>query len=123
MTAWYVGGGALAAAASALWCVCYARQVSQVVRERREAEAGEREFMQKMIESFSKGTGGKMGQSMENAFTYIKEINGIPVLSRELNADGSVESESTLKSAEKRDIAPKDLAVPDGYRQQQMPGM
>ena len=81
------------------------------------------DYTRKMIDTFSKGMGGQVGPSMETAYTYLKETNGFPVLSRELNPDGSVKSESTLKSARKQPVAPSEFQIPKGYRQQRIPGM
>ena len=91
--------------------------------EAADAFIGLADYTQKMVGAFSQGMGAKIGNSMESAYTYLKEINGFPVLTRELNSDGSVESESTLKSAKKQSVAPSEFQVPEGYRQQQMPGM
>lgn len=87
-------------------------------REAMDAMRGMAEFMSAMLESMP-----PMGQSgiAENMFAEMEEIEGFPVLTRQLAEDGSLERESTLRSAERRTIDPSEFEPPAGYKRQAMP--
>jgi hypothetical protein len=56
----------------------------------------------------------------DSAFEHLKEMGGMPVVTREFADDGSLESESTLKSATKENLDPANFEPPKGYKRQDM---
>ncbi|MEN8144129.1 MAG: hypothetical protein ABFS14_04185 [Gemmatimonadota bacterium] len=76
-------------------------------------------FMGEMMESF-KGF-GPMAQ-MGSEFEKMKEINGLPVESRDYDEGGTLTGESVLKSASRRTIEAAEFEAPAGYKEQDMGG-
>lgn len=79
-------------------------------------------FFQDMMDSLSSmssmpGMADAMG---DNPFSRMKEIGGFPVLTRELSDGGSLESESVLRSATRRDVDPAEFEPPAGYKRRSM---
>lgn len=64
------------------------------------------------------------GQSpmRENAFMTIRQMGGFPVATREYRDDGSLESETALRSAKRLSINPSVFAPPAGYQADSMFG-
>ena len=59
----------------------------------------------------------------DNVFATMKQLGGFPVATREYRADGSLESESALRSAEGTKHQPRRrFAAPQGYRPESMFG-
>jgi len=56
----------------------------------------------------------------ENIFASIQELGGFPVASRDYAADGTIESESALRSSEQKQIDPAAFKPPAGYKLQPM---
>ena len=52
----------------------------------------------------------------------MKQIDGFPVVTSGLGADGSVEDESSLRSARRRTLDPADFEPPSGYKRRSMLG-
>ncbi len=88
-------------------------------RELAPAFAGMASFHQEMLEAVP-NFGGNTKQMTDNVFATMKEINGFPVASRDYADDGSVESESALRSANSQRIDPAAFEPPTGYKRQQM---
>jgi Domain of unknown function (DUF4412) len=63
---------------------------------------------------------GQGGPIADSAFEHMKELGGFPVVTRELGEDGSLKSESSLRSAERRTIDPGEFEPPAGYKRQEM---
>jgi hypothetical protein len=81
------------------------------------------EFFKEMLDSLSSASGlgaGFADQITDNAFAHMKEIGGFPVVTRELDDDGSLESESTLRSAKRQTLDPAAFEPPAGYKRQNM---
>jgi hypothetical protein len=77
-------------------------------------------FFDKMAQQFSSGSGmDVMGQQRE-LFQHMRELGGYPVLTREFDDSGRVESESRLKSAGTSDIDPALFDPPHGYRKKDL---
>jgi hypothetical protein len=77
-------------------------------------------FFDKMAQQFSSGSGmDVMGQQRE-LFQHMRELGGYPVLTREFDDSGRVESESRLKSAGTGDIDPALFDPPQGYRKKDL---
>jgi hypothetical protein len=77
-------------------------------------------FFDKMAEQFSSGSGmDVMGQQRE-LFQHMRELGGYPVLTREFDDSGRLESESRLKSARTSDIDPALFNPPQGYRKKDL---
>ena len=60
--------------------------------------------------------------SADSAFEHLKEIGGFPVVTREYDDDGSLENESTLRSAQRRSLDPTEFEPPAGYKRRSMLG-
>jgi len=56
----------------------------------------------------------------DSAFEHLKEMGGIPVVTREFADDGSLESEATLKSASAQSLDPADFEPPKDYKRRDM---
>ncbi|MEM7582845.1 MAG: hypothetical protein AAF560_05650 [Acidobacteriota bacterium] len=81
------------------------------------------DFFRELIDSFGPMAGaGGSGFTNVNFFEAFKELDGFPVLVRELNEDGSLESESLLRSARRQTLDPDAFEPPSGYKRQEMPG-
>ena len=65
---------------------------------------------------------GQGGQSGDPAFEHMREIGGFPVVTREFGDDGSLEDESTLRSARRRTLDPAEFEPPSGYKRRSMLG-
>ncbi len=78
------------------------------------------EFFEEMLDAF-----GDMGNASmsSNMFVQLREIDGFPVVTREFDDDGSLESESTLRSSKRRTLDPADFEPPAGYKRRSMGGM
>lgn len=55
-----------------------------------------------------------------NPFEHIKELGGFPVVTREFDEDGSLDSESMLRSTRRRQLDPSEFEPPSGYKRRQM---
>jgi hypothetical protein len=75
------------------------------------------EFFAEMLDSLPKfaDRGGA-----DQSFEHMREMDGFPVVTRELGNDGSLESESTLKSARRLTLDPEAFEPPKGYKRQEM---
>lgn len=58
----------------------------------------------------------------DNVFATMKELGGFPVATREYREDGSLKSESALRSAKQLSINPAVFEAPQGYRAESMLG-
>ncbi len=56
----------------------------------------------------------------DSAFEHLKEMGGMPVVTREFADDGSLESEATLKSATQENLDPDDFEPPKSYKRKDM---
>lgn len=66
---------------------------------------------------------GQGGPTGDPVFEHMKEIGGFPVVTLEFDAeDGSLEGESTLRSARRQTIDPDAFEPPSGYKRQEMFG-
>jgi hypothetical protein len=75
-------------------------------------------FMKEMLDSLPEmGEAKSLG---DTTFAHLKEMNGYPVMTREYNAGGAVENESTLKSARKATLDPADFEPPKQYKHKDM---
>ncbi len=77
------------------------------------------EFVQELTSAFPIQADAPM---QDNAFATMKQMGGFPVATREYRADGSLESETALRSAQPQRINPADLQPPAGYRPESMFG-
>jgi hypothetical protein len=76
------------------------------------------DFFHEMMEALPNFGGG--GGADDNVFEHLRDLNGFPVVTREFAEDGSLEGESSLRSASRRSIAPSEFEPPAGYKRQQM---
>ncbi len=56
----------------------------------------------------------------DSAFEHLKEMGGMPVLTREFADDGSLENESMLNSARKQAFDPDEFEPPKNYKRKDM---
>ncbi len=79
------------------------------------------DFFSQMMDSLPDMGGGFGGAGLgDNPFEHMKDLDGFPVVTRELGEDGSLKSESTLRSAQRRTLDPAEFEPPSGYKRQQM---
>jgi hypothetical protein len=79
-------------------------------------------FFHEMMEAFQSASGPMGGfiSDLGNAtFEHMRQIDGFPVVTRQLDG-GKLESESTLRSAERRSLEPGDFEPPAGYKRRDM---
>ncbi len=76
-----------------------------------------KELMDAMPDFGQKGSG--IG---DNAFEHMKELGGFPVVTREFDAGGGLDDESTLRSAKRRTLDPAEFEPPAGYKRRSMMG-
>ena len=78
-------------------------------------------FFREMMDALSGGLGGGFpGGGGESFFEYMKELDGFPVVTRDLGDDGSLDRETTLRSAKRQTIDPDAFEPPSGYKRQEM---
>jgi len=58
----------------------------------------------------------------DSAFEHLKEMGGMPVVTREFADDGTLESEARLTSASSRSLDPADFEPPKDYKRKDMFG-
>jgi hypothetical protein len=78
------------------------------------------EFQQELLAAMPKM--GATGGMEDNSFSTMKQIDGFPVASRDYAEDGTVKSESALRSAKSVRVNPAAFAPPAGYQRQNMLG-
>ncbi len=82
------------------------------------------DFFQELMGSIAEAAGGAGGfpgpLGGENVFEHMKELGGFPVVTREFEDDGSLESEATLRSARRQRLDPDAFEPPSGYKRRQM---
>jgi hypothetical protein len=89
-------------------------------REAADSMLGMAGFFDKMAEQFSSGSGMDVMAQQRELFQHMRELGGYPVLTREFDDSGRVESESRLKSARSSDIDPALFSPPQGYRKKDL---
>jgi hypothetical protein len=57
-----------------------------------------------------------------NGYEFMMELNGFPVVTREFDERGTLESETRLRSARQQTLNPADFEPPAGFTRQQLPG-
>jgi hypothetical protein len=75
-------------------------------------------FMTELLDSLP-DIGGMKGLA-DDSFAHLEEMNGFPVVTRELADDGSVEFETTLTSSQKADLSAADFEPPPSYKRQDL---
>lgn len=78
------------------------------------------DFFEGMRQAFSQSGGTSLMDRQQDLFSYMNELDGYPVLSRDYGADGTVEYESRLISSEQTDVDPEVFAKPAEYKQQSL---
>ena len=64
----------------------------------------------------------KNGDSDGNMFEHMRQIDGFPVVTEDFAADGSLEGESSLRSAKRQTLDPGAFEPPASYKRQTLPG-
>lgn len=75
------------------------------------------DFFENMREAFSGAGGLEAMDRQQEMFAYMKELGGYPVLSRDYDINGRVESESRLQAARSEKISSALFEPPPGYQQ------
>ena len=76
------------------------------------------DFFKELMDSIPDfGQGGPAGDPV---FEHMREIGGFPVVTREFGDDGSLEDESTLRSARRSTLDPDAFEPPAGYKRRSM---
>lgn len=75
-------------------------------------------FAQSMIDALATGPLASLADS--NGFEMLNELDGFPVLTREFDDNGAVESETLLRSATERALDASEFEPPAGYTRQQL---
>jgi hypothetical protein len=76
-------------------------------------------FFKEMLDSLP-----QMGEKGfgDPTFELLKEMGGMPVVTREFDDDGSLQSEARLKSASRESLDPADFEPPADYKRKDMFG-
>ena len=93
--------------------------------EAREVFQSMAEFFGELMDSFGDmmgGSGSGLLEGANNPFANFANLDGFPVVTRELSADGELKSETVLTSADRRTIDPEVFEPPSGYKRQEMFG-
>jgi hypothetical protein len=77
-------------------------------------------FFDNMAEKFSAGSGMDVMGEQRELFQHMRELGGYPVLTREFDDGGRVESESRLKSAKTGNIDAAFFEPPEDYVQKDL---
>lgn len=77
-------------------------------------------FFDDVAQAFSEGSGANLMAEQQELFAHMRELDGYPVVTREFDENGKVESETVLKSATSRDIDPGLFDPPAEYEQMQI---
>lgn len=77
------------------------------------------DFFKQMMDSFSDQLGGGFVDT-DNVFAEMAEIDGFPVVTRDFDDDGSLDSETSLRSARRRTLDPDAFEPPAGYKRRSM---
>lgn len=75
-------------------------------------------FFKSMREAFAGAGGMGVMDRQQEMFAYMRELEGYPVLSRDYDAAGELQTESRLRSAGHVDLSPELFEPPASYRQQ-----
>ena len=85
------------------------------------------QFFRELLASFESsmaGSGLPTGGGFlgDNPFESFEELDGFPVVTRKFDEDGSLESESVLRSSRRMALDPDAFEPPSGYKRRTMPG-
>jgi hypothetical protein len=80
------------------------------------------DFSKELMAAIAQSPIAAMASVDSQSYTFLAEMNGFPVVTRELNAGTRPAIETTLLSATRRPLNPDDFEPPADYRRQPMPG-
>lgn len=72
-------------------------------------------FLDRMAAAFSEGAGMDVMGGQQEIFAHMQELDGYPVLTRELEESGAVASETVLQSADTEDLEASLFQPPADY--------
>ncbi len=75
-------------------------------------------FFESMREAFAGAGGLGVMDRQQEMFAYMRDLNGYPILSRDYDAAGTLQTESKLRSAGRVDLNPALFEPPESYREQ-----
>lgn len=76
------------------------------------------DFFQQMLDSIPNF--GEHDSADQPFFDHMRDLGGFPVVTREFDENGDLESEATLKSAVRKTLDPDAFEPPSGYKRQEM---
>jgi hypothetical protein len=91
------------------------------IEEGREVAAAMMElagFFESMRKAFAGAGGMGVMDRQQEMFTYMRDLNGYPILARDYDATGALKTESKLRSAGHVDLSAALFEPPESYRQQ-----
>lgn len=77
-------------------------------------------FLDRMATAFSEGAGFDVMGGQQEIFAHMQELDGYPVLTRELDESGQVVSETVLQSADTEDFDPASFQPPADYTERNL---
>ena len=80
------------------------------------------DFYRKLMDSIPNQGQGRGPGLGDNVFAQLHDIDGFPVSTMDFDDDGSLESESNLRSAKRRTLDPDAFEPPSGYKRREMFG-
>lgn len=92
-------------------------------QEIRPAFEGMASFSKVLTDALANSPMAAMADLENNSYSLLTEMNGFPVVVRELNNTTRPDTETTLRSTTRRSLNPADFEAPAGYTRQQMAGV
>ena len=74
------------------------------------------DFFKSMTEAFSRSGGFDLMDTQQDMFSYMQEVGGYPIRTREYNEAGELQRETILESAQHEELDPSRFEPPEGYR-------
>ena len=75
-------------------------------------------FLKQMLDSMP--SFGVDEDANDNPFEHMNEMDGFPVLTYEYASDGSIASESSLRSSTQKEVDPAEFEPPSAYKRREM---
>ncbi len=76
-------------------------------------------FFKEMLDSLPKFGDGQQDFA-DPVFEHMQEMDGFPIVTREIGDKGTIENEASLQSSKQQTLGPVDFEPPKGYKRQEM---